>query len=313
MSPRINQRVIVPRTLTGTRFDQIAAELFPDYSRSRLKSWINSGELVVNSRKAKPNSKLSGGELLTLDAEPEQSEQWCAEDIDLDIVFEDQCLMVVNKPVGLVVHPAAGNWSGTLMNGLLFHRPELAHIPRAGIVHRLDKDTSGLMVVSLTLEAQLSLVEQLQERSVARTYHALVHGVPNRQGNVDEPIGRHPAQRTKMAVRGAGAKEARTHYQLLDSYQDFSLMQLKLETGRTHQIRVHMAHMGFPLVGDQVYGRKSTKRELERLPLAGSFARQALHAKALGLRHPESNQTMSWEIDLPKDMDDLLTYLRSSG
>lgn len=306
MTVSVNQRAKVPLADTGKRLDQVASEMFPDFSRSRLKNWILSGDLLADGRTLKPNAKLAGGELLVLDAEIEDQDHWQPEDIALDVIHEDSSLLIINKPAGLVVHPAAGNWSGTLLNGLIFHYPDLNHIPRAGIVHRLDKDTSGLMVVAKTVSAQMSLVEQLQARSVSRTYWALVYGDISGKGHVDAPIGRHPHARTKMAVVKSGGKEALTHYRPLKHFGDaYSMLELKLETGRTHQIRVHMDHLGYPLVGDPVYGLKQ-KNVLD-------FGRQALHAKALGLRHPETGGALQWEIALPDDFQLLLDQLEQSA
>lgn len=299
MSAQINQQVRVPRHLAGLRLDQIASELFPDYSRSRLQAWIKAGDLRVDGRSRKPNNKLGGGETLVLSAELESSEEWVPEALEFDVVYEDASIIVVNKPQPMVVHPAAGNWRGTLLNGLLYRFPELAGLPRAGIVHRLDKETSGLMVVARNLAAQASLVEQLQARSVSRTYWAIVQGEIDKTGVIDAPIGRHPSQRTKMAVVKNGGKEARTHYTLKRQFEDCAMVELKLETGRTHQIRVHMAHLGHPLVGDPVYGKASQD------PACSELTRQALHAKALGLVHPETKDNAQWEVPLPEDFANL--------
>lgn len=303
MSPRINQQVKVSHLYAGQRLDQIASELFPDFSRSRLQAWIKDGSLLVDTLQRKPNVKLSGGETLSLDAELASTEEWVAEPIEFDVVYEDADIIVVNKPQPLVVHPGAGNWRGTLLNGLLHRYPEQDHIPRAGIVHRLDKETSGLMVVARTLTAQMSLVEQLQARTVSRTYWAVVQGDTPAKGKVETQIGRHPTHRTKMAVLQKGGKDAITHFSRLKRLDGFSLLELKLETGRTHQIRVHMAHLGHPLIGDPVYGKASHD------PLDSEITRQALHAKALGLIHPVSGEYVSWTTELPQDMRALLDQL----
>lgn len=295
----------VPDTAIGRRLDQILAELLPQHSRNRLQTWVRDGLVQVDARiETEPKRKLLGGEQLRI-AEPLDhqvlSEQ--PEDIPLDIVYEDECLLVINKPPGLVVHPGSGNWSGTLMNALLHHIPGIAEVPRAGIVHRLDKETSGLMVVAKTLEAQTDLVRQLQARTVRRVYLALVSGTVKADGGVDSPIGRHPVHRTKMAVvpENRGGKPALTWYRVLAYYPHCTYVECSLATGRTHQIRVHMASIGHPLIGDPVYGKPHP-----RLP---EFHRQALHATRLGLLHPLSGRQMQWEAPPPADMRDLLAGL----
>lgn len=301
--------------LGGLRLDQAAARLFPEFSRARLQDWIRAGELKVDGQVARGKDKVLGGELLTLSPRHEDFVESQPEAMALDIVYEDSALMVLNKPAGLVVHPAAGNRSGTLLNGLLALRPQLASLPRAGIVHRLDKDTSGLMVVALTLQAHMDLVAQLQERSVSRRYDAVVQGVLTAGGTVDAPIGRHPANRQKRAVsRAADAREAVTHYRIKERFRSHTLVQCSLETGRTHQIRVHMAHIGYPIVGDPVYGgrmRLPRGASPELLDFLQRFRRQALHARALGLVHPETGEYMEWESELPDDMQQLLRLLEA--
>ncbi len=308
----IKQTATVSAEDCGRRLDQIAAELFADYSRSRLQQWIKSGELTVDGRQQTPKFKLLGGEQLTISAELKAEGDWHAEEIALNIVYEDSQLIVINKPANFVVHPAAGNRQGTLLNALLFHCPQLESVPRAGIVHRLDKDTTGLMVVAKTLAAHTDLVAQLQARSVSREYEAVVSGVMTGGGLVDQPIGRHPKQRKKMAVVRDG-KEARTHYRVLERFAGHSYIRLKLETGRTHQIRVHMATIKYPIVGDDTYaGRFKVHKGISpglREALQG-FGRQALHARELGLVHPESGEFMSWSTELPDDMHNLLSALR---
>ena len=259
----------------------------------------------------KGREKLDGGEEIELDAEAEMVLEYDAEDIPLEIIYEDDSLLIINKPVGLVVHPAVGNWNGTLVNALLNHQPELNTLPRAGIVHRIDKDTSGLLMVAKTLQAHHSLVEQLQERSINREYLALVKGWMTAGGTVDEPIGRHPVDRKRNAVRRDG-KEAVTHYRLEQRFKRFTLIRVKLETGRTHQIRVHMSHINYPLVGDQVYGGRFQMPADCSPALAEAlrnFKRQALHAAKLGLEHPETGEYLEWEQPLPSDMQHLLTAL----
>lgn len=313
MTSKLSLTGIVPQQNSACRFDQVAAEMFPDYSRSCIQGWIRAGDLTVNGESLKPKAKLNGGEELILLTEIQAEGDWEAEDIPLEVVYEDDTLIVINKPPSLVVHPAAGNWEGTLLNGLLFRFPELRQIPRAGIVHRLDKNTSGLMVVARTLPSQNDLVKQLQARTVSRVYRAIVIGECGK-GRVDAPIGRHPTQRTKMAVNESG-KPARTRYEAQEVFDGYSHVQLALETGRTHQIRVHMAHIGHPLVGDPVYGRSFSKSQLSRDPRCQTledFPRQALHALKLGLIHPQTQKESLWECELPQDFSDLLSYLDES-
>ena len=301
---------------SGKRLDQVAAELFGDYSRSRIKQWIDDGALQVDGQVRKPKDRLVGGEQLTLQATIEPAGEWQPEPITLNIVYEDDHLLVINKPTNLVVHPAAGNYSGTLLNGLLHHCPSLENVPRAGIVHRLDKDTTGLMVVAKTLAAHHDLVRQLQARSVKREYEAVVQGTMTGGGTVEAAIGRHPRSRTKMAVVSHGGKEAITHYRLIHKFRDHTHIRLGLETGRTHQIRVHMAHISHPLVGDATYaGRmklpKGASGELIEL-LRNGFKRQALHAASLALVHPHSGEIMEWDAALPADFENLLDVLSNN-
>ena len=315
MTTKISLRQEVPFALGYRRFDQIAAELFPDYSRSRLQQWIKDGQLTVDGQTMRGRDKLIGGETLALEAALEAEGEWQAQDIELDIVYEDDSILVINKSPDLVVHPGAGNPDGTLLNALLFHCPALATIPRAGIVHRLDKDTSGLLVVAKTLQAQNHLVDQLQDRSMGREYEAVVQGYMTGGGTVDEPIGRHGTQRTKMAVNPMG-KEAITHYWVLERFPSHTHIRVKLETGRTHQIRVHMSHIGYPLVGDSTYAARSrlTKGigpELRQTLL--NFGRQALHARKLGLIHPETEDWMEWEAEAPADFKALLAALKDDA
>ncbi len=305
----------VPASMVGARLDQAAAKLFPDYSRSRLQSWIKSGELTVDGQKKVPKTKLLGGEVIAVVAVLEESARWEAQPIALNVSFEDEHILVLNKPSGLVVHPAAGHSDGTLLNALLHHLPNAAVLPRAGIVHRLDKDTTGLMVVAKTLQAQTHLVEQLQSRRMGREYEAVVTGVLTGGGRVDEPIGRHSVQRKKMAVTHSG-KPATTHYQVLKRFREHTHLKLKLETGRTHQIRVHMAHIRYPIVGDPLYAgrfRVPKAANEEFIQLLRSFKRQALHAKRLELVHPATRELVSWESELPNDMQQLLLALQEDS
>ncbi|MFB1010263.1 MAG: 23S rRNA pseudouridine(1911/1915/1917) synthase RluD [Thiopseudomonas sp.] len=305
----------VPDELAGQRLDQVAARLFADFSRSRLTEWIKDGSLTVNGKPLRPRDTLYGGEQLCLEAEQEAQGEWLAQDIELDIVYEDEHLLVINKPAGLVVHPAAGHASGTLLNALLHHAPQVRDIPRAGIVHRLDKDTSGILVVAKTLLAHTRLVEQLQARTVGRTYEAIVSGVVTSGGTIDAPIGRHPQQRQKMGVT-EGGKQAISHFRVVQRFRSYTHVRVQLETGRTHQIRVHMAHAGFPLVGDPLYGGRF------RIPPAASptlvdalkgFPRQALHAWKLELDHPATGERRSWQVSRPEDMDWLLHLLEEDA
>lgn len=302
----------VPEALAGRRLDQVLAELFADFSRSRLQQWVKEGHVSVDGKILRPRDKIYGGEKIVLTVELVQETPFEPEPIPLNIVYEDDALLVINKPAGLVVHPAAGNWRGTLLNALLHHAPALAKVPRAGIVHRLDKDTTGLLVVAKTLEAQTALVEELQARNFTREYDAVVNGVLTGGGTIDAPIGRHPVDRKRMAVVQNG-KPAVTHYRVAERFRAHTHIKVQLETGRTHQIRVHMAHQRYPLIGDQVYGGRL------RLPPASSdalqqmlrrFPRQALHASRLGLLHPQNGEYLEWQADMPEDMQNLLQVLR---
>ena len=304
----------VPEQLAGMRLDQCLAEMFPDYSRSKLQTWIKAGRVKVDGVALRGREKLDGGEDIELDAEAEVVLECDAEDIPLDIVYEDDSLLIINKPAGLVVHPAVGNWNGTLVNALLNHDPNLNILPRAGIVHRIDKETSGLLMIAKTLQAHTSLVEQLQERSINREYLALVKGWMTAGGTVDAPIGRHPVDRKRNAVRRDG-KEAVTHYRLEQRFKRHTLIRVKLETGRTHQIRVHMSHINYALVGDQVYGGRfqmPADCSPELAEALRAFKRQALHATKLGLEHPETGEYCEWEIPMPDDMQNLVNLLAAN-
>ena len=295
---------IVPDSCAGMRLDQALAEIFSDLSRNRLQGWIRDGRVLLDGSPCVPKQKVRGGELLQVDAAPApEVTAFAPEAMALDIVFEDEAILVVNKPAGLVVHPGSGNWEGTLLNGLLHHAASLATIPRAGIVHRLDKETSGLMVVAKTLAAQTHLVRQLQARTVSREYIALAHGQVVGGGRIDAPIGRHPVQRTRMAVVSSG-RDAVTRYAIERRYADCTLVECRLETGRTHQIRVHMAHIGHPLVGDPVYGKKCCAN-----PLLQDFPRQALHARRLALVHPLTGEAGCWSAPIPSDLQELCAAL----
>lgn len=297
--------------MTGLRLDQALQQLLPDYSRSRLQTWIKDKRVTLDGECVAPKQTVWAGSKVRVEPELHPSETpFSAEEIALDIVYEDDTLLVVNKPAGLVVHPGSGNWQGTLLNALLYHAPQLACIPRAGIVHRLDKDTSGLLVVAKTLTSQTDLVRQLQARSVKRDYLAVVQGLVARDGKVDAPLGRHPSQRVKMAIVHNG-KAAVTHYTVLEHFDRHALIRCSLETGRTHQIRVHMQSIGHPLVGDPVYGGRPLNLPPLLSDVVKSLGRQALHAERLGLIHPVSGEAMEWQVDLPQDMADLLKVLRN--
>ncbi len=312
MSDMIQRAAEVPFELGGQRLDQIAAQLFPEHSRSRLAGWIKDGRLTVDGAVLRPRDIVHSGAQLVLEAEQEAQGEWLAQDIELEIVYEDEHILVIDKPAGLVVHPAAGHQDGTLLNALLYHVPDIANVPRAGIVHRLDKDTTGLMVVAKTLEAHTKLVAQLQARSVSRIYEAIVIGVITSGGTIDAPIGRHGVQRQKMAVVDAG-KVAVSHYRVLERFRAHTHTRVKLETGRTHQIRVHMSHIGYPLVGDPVYGERFRIPPVASQTLVQTlreFPRQALHARFLELDHPATGVRMKWESPLPEDFLWLLSLLR---
>jgi 23S rRNA pseudouridine1911/1915/1917 synthase len=301
--------VQVPAECAGMRLDATLAKLFPEYSRSRLQGWLKDGLIRVDGSATEGKRKVYGGEriefALAVAVPPALTSADAAEDIALNVVFEDEHLIVIDKPAGLVVHPGNGNASGTLMNALLHHAPQLAAIPRAGIVHRLDKDTSGLLVVAKTLTAQTDLVRQMQARTVQRHYLALALGQVARDGTVDAPLGRHAVQRTRMAIVRAGGKEARTHYAVRERFARATLLECRLETGRTHQIRVHLTSIKHPLAGDTVYrGNKCGDARLDEFP------RQALHAWRLALKHPATGADMAWESPLPADFAQLLDALR---
>lgn len=312
MNERIEIAATVPAELDGERLDQVAARLFSDYSRSRLQTWIRAGELQVDGREYRPRDKVAAGQVLELAAELVAEVSWRAQPMALDIVYEDDSIIVLNKPAGLVVHPAAGHADGTLVNALLEHAPELAQLPRGGIVHRLDMETSGIMVVARNLAAHHDLVAQLQARMVRREYCAVCIGAMTGGGTVNAPMGRHPRQRKKMAVLSAGGKPAITHYRVAKRFAHHTRITVNLETGRTHQIRVHMAYRRYPLVGDPVYGgrpRIPPGASAELIDALRGFPRQALHARALGLIHPASGEELAFDCPLPGDLLGLLDVL----
>lgn len=303
----------IPLEAAGRRFDQVLAELFPDFSRSRLTEWVKSGDALLDGRQVKPKEAVRGGEPVTLSVRLEVETHALPEDIALDLVYQDEDVLVVNKPAGLVVHPGAGNPRGTLVNALLHFDARLAELPRAGIVHRLDKDTSGLMVVARTLRAHTSLVEQLSGREVHRQYLAVVQGSMVAGNTVNAPIGRHPTDRVRMAVVKDNGREAITHYRLREKFRAHTLVECRLETGRTHQIRVHMAHVRHQIVGDPLYGgafrlpKAATEALVARLH---GFRRQALHAEQLTFAHPATGESVAHEAPMPEDMQALVRDLR---
>ena len=301
----------IPADHAGMRLDQALALVLPAYSRSRLQQWLKTGRLRVDGRIRRPRDPVSGGETVSGEWAREPETVAVAQDIPLAIRYQDADLLVLDKPAGLVAHPAAGNWDGTLVNALLHHAPELATLPRAGLVHRLDKDTTGLLVVARSLRAHAALVEQLQARRIEREYLAVVHGVPVAGGTVDAPIGRHPVDRQRMAVT-PGGKPAVTHYRVLRRFRAHALLRVKLETGRTHQIRVHMAHVRFPLLGDPVYGgrpRLPPNASPRCIEVIQHFRRQALHAERLALTHPVTGEWLEWRAEMPADLVELLDVL----
>ena len=297
----------------GNRVDQISSKQFTEYSRAHIQKWIKEGNLLVNDKKIKAKYIPQLGDVISVEFWEEPQLIDLPEDIPLEIIFEDEEIMIINKPAGLVVHPGSGNKSGTLVNALLSHNEELSFLPRAGIVHRLDKDTSGIMVISKSEISYLNLIEQLKERSVKRTYLAIVLGAPLANKIINKPIGRHPKIRTKQAVTHNG-KEAITRFSVLESLGGYSLLRVNLETGRTHQIRVHLSHIGYPIVGDPVYGNRSKfspgSNEAFKKVIS-SFKRQALHAEEIELIHPSSKELISFKASMPSDMQTLLDDIKN--
>lgn len=312
MTEKIQQTIIIPDQLGGMRLDQALTKLLPDYSRTQIQDWIKKSEITVNGKPARSRDTVMGSEEIIISAMMKSQPIWVAQPIDLNIIYEDEALLVINKPSGMVVHPAAGNLDNTLLNALLHHLPELQQLPRAGIIHRLDKNTSGLLVIAKTSHSLKSLSQQLKARSISRIYQAIVYGVLTGGGTIDAPIGRHPIQRKRMAVSETG-KTAITHYRVIEKYRAFTRVKVQLETGRTHQIRVHFAHIHYPLLGDQTYGGrlqlpKGASPEL--IQQLRQFKRQALHASELGLIHPITKKIMGWQAPLPEDMRELIHVLK---
>lgn len=304
-------QIIIPKRLEGERFDIAVAKMLPEYSRTKITAWIKSGDLTINKKKFKPKDKMLGDEIVFLSLKQESNYNWIAEDIPLNIVFEDDHIIVINKEHGLVTHPGAGNRSGTLANALLNYDPSLSKLDRAGIVHRLDKNTSGLMVVARNIKSQKFLVKQLQTHSIVREYSAIVYGHMISGGTIDVPIGRDPKDRVKQSVN-RGGKEAKTHYRVINRFNNHTHVKAILETGRTHQIRVHLSHIGHPLIGDFIYGGKlrypKKASEILKNKLC-SFKRHALHSKKLTLNHPDSRELISFKTEYPEDMTDLIKVL----
>jgi 23S rRNA pseudouridine1911/1915/1917 synthase len=316
MAQKIELNTIVLDSQLGLRLDQVIAELYPDYSRSRIKDWILNGMVSVNGEViTKPRLKMMGGEQIDIQAEIEDEGRWIPQDLPLNIIYEDEDIIVINKPRDFVVHPGAGTPDGTVLNALLHHCPALAEVPRAGIVHRLDKDTTGLMVVAKTIQSQTRLVRALQKRKITREYEAIAIGRMIGGGRVEKPIGRHPTKRICMAVTITG-KEAITRYRVAEHYREHTRIVLRLETGRTHQIRVHMSHLAHPLIGDVIYGgrpRPPKNASDELITALRAFDRQALHARMLRLAHPITGEVMEWHAPLPNDMVVMMDILRKDA
>ncbi len=308
----ISLSVCIPEDCQGMRLDQALAKCFPEHSRARITQWIRSEQVTVDGKQREPKVKVLAGQQIEINATLVVLHEDSGESIPLNIVYEDDDIAIINKPAGLVVHPAAGNRQGTLLNALLYHAPQLCHLPRAGIIHRLDKDTTGLMVITKTLTAHTNLVAALARREIKREYLALVGAEIIAGKTIDDPIGRHPQHRVKMAVVESG-KPARTHFRCKTRYQGFTLLHVTLDTGRTHQIRVHLSHEGYPLVGDGIYGWRfkvppKSSEELRQCLMA--FRRQALHAWALSFEHPTTGEKMRWEAPLPPDVTELISHLQ---
>ena len=312
MKRKIVKNIKLSSLHTGSRLDIVIAKEYPEYSRTHIKRWIERGFLTLNGKQVKPRTKIMGNEIVEIRAEEEELIKDLPEDMDIDIIFEDEDLIVVNKASNLVVHPGAGNKKGTLVNGLLAYNKNLSFLPRAGIVHRLDKNTSGLLISAKNESTYINLVRQLKERLISRKYLALVVGEPISGGKIDEALGRHPRYRTKQAVVKKG-KNALTFYKIVEKYRGYSLLEASLSTGRTHQIRVHFSYLGYPIVGDNTYGgkRKFTAgiSELTREKIS-QFPSQALHASKLQFRHPQTGSKVSLHAPLPRDMSDLISFLK---
>jgi 23S rRNA pseudouridine1911/1915/1917 synthase len=313
MTEKIHHQITLPDELVGLRLDQALSKLLTGYSRTQIQEWIKNKEITVNSSPARSKDVVIGGESIEVNAELKAQPAWDAQAIPLDIIYEDQSLLIINKPIGMVVHPGTGNANNTLLNALLHHHPDLNKLPRAGIIHRLDKDTSGLLVVAKTAESLNDLSLQLKNRSISRIYQAIIFGILTSGGTVDAPIARHPMQRKRMAVIDNGRPSV-THYRVMERYRNHTRVKVQLETGRTHQIRVHMAHIHHAILGDAVYGGRlqlpkgATPPLIEQLR---NFKHQALHAYELGIIHPVTREAMKWRAPLPEDLQTLIDVLRT--
>lgn len=312
---KIHHTLVIPDNYANERLDQALAKLLPDYSRTQIQEWLEAGSILVDGRVKKGKVKIKGSEKITVEAEIKSQPNWEAQALPLQIIYEDDELIIIDKPAGLVVHPGSGNADHTLLNALLHHAPSLQMLPRAGILHRLDKSTSGLLAVAKTAAALKHISQQLKQRSILREYQAIVCGILISGGCIDAPIDRHHLQRKRMAVVETG-KQAVTHYRIAEKYRSHTRLKIRLETGRTHQIRVHMAHIRHPVVGDPVYGGRlqlAKGMSPELIEALRNFKRQALHAFGLGLIHPATQEFMRWEIDLPQDMSELIKLLRKDA
>lgn len=315
MKEKIQHTLNIPDELGGLRLDQALAKLLPQFSRTQIQEWLKNSEITLDGQHPKARDTVIGGENIIIHATQKAQPIYTAQAISLDIIYEDEALIVINKPAGMVVHPAAGNNENTLLNALLHHIPHLENLPRAGIIHRLDKNTTGLLVIAKTPEALSNLSQQIRNRSASRVYQAIVCGVLTSGGTVDEPISRHPMQRKRMAVIDNG-KPSVTHFRVIERYRAHTRIKVQLETGRTHQIRVHMAHIHYPVFGDPVYGGrlqipKGATPEL--ITELRQFKRQALHAYELGLIHPVTKKQISWQAPIPDDMQQLINTLKQDA
>lgn len=313
MTEKIHFTFTIPDTLRGKRLDQALAILLPDYSRTQIQEWIKNAHVTVNNKPCKPRNTLVGGEEIVIEAQQKIQPAWQAQPIELDVIYEDDSLLVINKPIGMVVHPAAGNPDNTLLNALLHHATQLKDLPRAGIIHRLDKNTSGLLIIAKTKQALIRLTHQMKSRKITRIYQAVICGLLTSGGIINEPIGRHPIHRKRMTVTDMG-KPSVTHFRIVERYRNHTRIKVQLETGRTHQIRVHMAHIRYPILGDPTYGgrlqlpRGASSALIEKLR---TFKHQALHASELTLIHPVTQKTLTWQAPLPDDMQELIRVLKN--